>query len=90
MGGFGYFPTYTLGNLTGSQLWMAAHRDLPSLQNKLDQRDYQPLLHWLRQKVHAHGRRYLAGELIRHATGKTLGPEDHLSILEQKVRDLAQ
>ena len=34
-------------------------------------------------------RRYLAGDLIRHATGKALDPEDHLSILEQKVKDLA-
>ena len=90
LGGFGYFPTYTLGNLTGSQLWKAAHRDLPNLQTKLDQRDYQPLLQWLRQKVHTHGRRYLAGELIRQATGKPLDPEDHLSILEQKVKDLGQ
>ena len=89
MGGFGYFPTYTLGNLAGSQLWQAAHRDLPHLHSSLEQRDYQPLLLWLRQKVHTHGRRYLAGELIRRATGKPLDPEAHLSILEQKVKALA-
>ena len=89
MGGFGYFPTYTLGNLAGSQLWRAAHRDLPDLSTQLDRRDYQPLLQWLRQNVHSHGRRYLAGELIQRATGKRLDPEDHLSILEQKVKDLA-
>jgi len=89
MGGFGYFPTYTLGNLTGSQLWQAAHQDLPHLHSALEQREYQPLLQWLRQKVHIHGRRYLAGDLIRHATGRSLDPEAHLSILETKVKDLA-
>ena len=88
MGGFGYFPTYTLGNLTGSQLWQAAQKDLPHLHSSLEQRDYLPLLQWLRQKVHAHGRRHLAGDLIRHATGEPLGPAAHLSILEQKVKAL--
>jgi len=89
MGGFGYFPTYTLGNLAGSQLWQAAHRDLPDLHSSLEQRIYQPLLVWLREKVHSHGRRYLAGDLIRQATGKPLDPEAHLSILETKVEELA-
>ena len=88
MGGFGYFPTYTLGNLTASQFWQAAHHDLPNLHSSLEQRDYQPLLQWLRQKIHVHGRRYLAGDLIRQATGKPLDPEAHLSILETKVKEL--
>ena len=88
MGGFGYFPTYTLGNLTGSQLWNAAQHDLPNLHASLEQRDYHPLLQWLRQKIHTHGRRYLAGDLIRHATGKPLCPEAHLSVLETKVMEL--
>ena len=90
MGGFGYFPTYTLGNLTASQLWQALHRDLPDLQPSIERRDYAPLLDWLRKKIHAHGRRHLAGDLILQATGKPLDPEDHLSILEQKVKDLAE
>jgi carboxypeptidase Taq len=88
MGGFGYFPTYTLGNITSSQIWQAVHRDLPDLHDALKQRNYQPLLKWLRQKIHAHGRRYLAGELVRHATGKPLDPEAHLSTLEAKVKEL--
>jgi carboxypeptidase Taq len=89
LGGFGYFPTYTLGNLTASQLWQAAHRDLPSLPNSIQTRDYSPLLRWLREKIHSHGRRYTAAELVQRATGKPLDPEDHLSILEAKVNALA-
>ena len=89
LGGFGYFPTYTLGNLTGSQLWQAAQQSLPELSASLENRDYQPLLRWLRENVHVHGRRHLAGDLIQHATGKPLDPEAHLAVLEQKVIDLA-
>ncbi|NDD57300.1 MAG: carboxypeptidase M32, partial [Verrucomicrobia bacterium] len=62
---------------------------LPNLQASLDQCHYGPLLEWLRHKIHTHGRRYLAGDLIQRATGKPLDPEAHLSILEQKVKDLS-
>ncbi|NDC79721.1 MAG: carboxypeptidase M32 [Verrucomicrobia bacterium] len=89
LGGFGYFPTYTLGNLAGSQLWQAARQSLPELAVSLESRDYHPLLQWLRNSIHAHGRRYLAGDLIQRATGKPLDPQAHLSILEQKVKDLS-
>jgi carboxypeptidase Taq len=90
LGGFGYFPTYTLGNLTSSQLWQAANRDIPTLPTSVENRDYQPLLRWLREKVHSHGRRYPAAELVQHATGKPLDPEAHLKVLESKVQELSQ
>ena len=90
LGGFGYFPTYTLGNLTSSQLWQAANRDLPTLSASVENRDYQPLLRWLREKVHSHGRRYAAADLVQHATGKALDPEAHLKVLEAKVQELSQ
>jgi carboxypeptidase Taq len=90
LGGFGYFPTYTLGNLTSSQLWQAANRDIPTLPTSVQNRDYQPLLRWLREKVHSHGRRYPAAELVQRATGKPLDPEAHLKVLESKVQELSQ
>jgi len=90
LGGFGYFPTYTLGNLTSSQLWQAANRDIPTLPTSVENRDYQPLLRWLREKVHSHGRRYPAAELVHRATGKPLDPEAHLNVLESKVQELSQ
>jgi carboxypeptidase Taq len=89
LGGFGYFPTYTLGNLTSSQLWQTAQRDLPTLSTSIDNRDYQPLLRWLREKVHSHGRRYTASDLVQRATGKPLDPEAHLKVLESKVQELS-
>jgi len=90
LGGFGYFPTYTLGNLTSSQLWQAANRDIPALPTSVENRDYQPLLRWLREKVHSHGRRYTAADLVQRATGKPLDPEAHLKVLESKVQELSQ
>jgi len=56
----------------------------------VENRDYQPILRWLREKVHSHGRRYPAAELVQHATGKPLDPGAHLKVLESKVQELSQ
>src|ERR1700757_4536756 len=71
LGSLGYFPTYTLGNLNAAQLMFAAEKQVPGLSDQLAQGHYQPLLDWLRENIHQHGRRYLPAELMRRATGQT-------------------
>ena len=70
----GYFPTYTLGNVNAAQLMFAAEKHVPGLLDQLAQGHYQPLLDWLRENIHQHGRRYLPAELMRRATGETTKP----------------
>ncbi len=69
MGALGYFPTYTLGNLYAAQLYEAAGRDLPGLEEGIARGELLPLRDWLRQHIHRHGRRWSAAELIEKATG---------------------
>jgi len=65
----GYFPTYTLGNIFAAQLMAAANRDLPSLDRECAAGRFDALLAWLRERVHAHGRRFPADELVARGTG---------------------
>ncbi|HEV2129537.1 MAG TPA: carboxypeptidase M32, partial [Longimicrobiaceae bacterium] len=58
IGGIGYFPTYTLGNLYAAQLWSALRGDLPDLDERMRGGDFSALLGWLRANVHAKGHRY--------------------------------
>jgi carboxypeptidase Taq len=83
-GSIGYFPTYTLGNLNAAQLMFAAEKQIPSLQNQLAGGHYQPLLHWLRENIHQHGRRYLPAELMRRATGETTHAKYRIEYLRKK------
>jgi len=69
-GSFGYFPTYTLGNVYAAQLFAAAERALGPLEERFARGEFGPLLAWLRENVHRHGRRYLPPELIERATGE--------------------
>jgi len=75
-GGFGYFPSYTLGAMAAAQLMAAARRAAPDLDAALAQGDLSPLLGWLRANVHAQGSLFGFNELLVHATGKPLDPAD--------------
>ena len=86
MGSIGYFPTYTLGSLHAAQLWEAVVRDHPGLPDEISRGEFSTLLGWLREKIHAHGRRYSAAELCRQVTGETLG---HGALIRQLRRKLA-
>ena len=81
---FGYFATYTLGNLNAAQLMHRARAVVPGLDASLAAGDYAPLLTWLRENVHAHGQRFLPQDLMRHATGEPTRGECFLAHLRRK------
>lgn len=83
---FGYFPTYTLGNLYAAQFAAAAGRALPDLEAQMAKGTFAPLRDWLRSNVHVHGRRYTPAELCVRVTGAPLSPEPFLTYLEAKLR----
>lgn len=68
-GQFGYFPTYTLGNLYAAQFAEQIQRQLPHLNDDLQQGDYRPLRDWLARNIYCHGQRYLAADLVQRVTG---------------------
>lgn len=81
-GGFGYFPSYTLGAMYAAQLFQAARKALPELNSQIDAGNFAPLFGWLQSNVWQHGSRYSTAELIRKATGEDLNSRhfrDHLT-----------
>ncbi len=75
-GGFGYFPSYTLGAMAAAQLMAAARREVEGLDAGLGRGDLGPLVAWLRLRVHGQGSRLGFNDLLREATGKPLDPSD--------------
>jgi carboxypeptidase Taq len=84
MGGFGYFPTYSLGNLNAAQLMAAAEKSVPHFDQCLAAGDYGPLLDWLRANVHEHGQRYSPSELMTRATGEPTQARYRIDYLRKK------
>ena len=87
-GAFGYFPTYTLGNLYSAQLLTAARKELPNHDEQIRNGDFTPLLEWMRKNVHSRGSIVEPSELIKEATGNNPSPDDFVKYLQDKVEYL--
>ena len=88
IGLFGYFPTYSLGNVYAGCLWAAIRRDVPEAEAALAAGDPAPATGWLRAHVQRHGGLMEPAVLIAAATGQPPGPEPLLAYLESKFGDL--
>jgi carboxypeptidase Taq len=88
LGGFGYFPTYALGNLYAAQFFDKATSDLGDLEAQIVRGESLPLRNWLQTNIHQHGKRYGAGNLCEEVTGKRLTTAPLLRYLNQKYRPL--
>lgn len=87
-GCFGYFPTYTLGNLYAAQFYAAATVALPDLDRQLAGGEFGPLLRWLRQEIHDRGSLLPAADLCRAVTGSALDAGPYLTYLETKFAEI--
>lgn len=85
---FGYFPTYALGNLYAAQFFRQANDDLNDLSDNFRRGDFAPLLAWLRENIHRHGRRYTPAELVERTTGSPLQHEPLISQLSKKYGEI--
>ncbi|MEM9811627.1 MAG: carboxypeptidase M32 [Pseudomonadota bacterium] len=88
VGIFGYFPTYTLGNIYAACLWAAVERDLPGLDADLSSGNLTRILDWLGERVHRHGARLTAEALIEVATGTAPHAGPLLTYLATKTNAL--
>jgi carboxypeptidase Taq len=87
-GYFGYFPTYALGNLISVQWWEKIRGDVPDLEDQIRAGEFAPLLTWLREKVHRHGNKFEAQELVQRVTGGRIDPEPYLRYLNKKYGEI--
>jgi carboxypeptidase Taq len=85
-GEFGYFPTYSVGNMYAASLMKAAERGIPDLWPAIGRGEMQPLRDWLRAHVHHHGRAMDAEDIVRQATGEGLTEKDLLAYLRAKYQ----
>ena len=84
LGIFGYFPTYSLGNLNASHLYAAARQQQPEIDSQLASGDYSGLLTWMRTRIHQPGSRFLPNDLIARAAGSPATSQAHLTHLRER------
>jgi carboxypeptidase Taq len=84
----GYFPTYSMGNLIGLQIWRKLREDILNPDELMARGDFQPILGWLQEKIYRQGRRYTPRELVTRVTGRPMQPNDWLAYAQEKYKDV--
>jgi carboxypeptidase Taq len=86
-GSYGYFPTYSLGNVISVQLWERIRAEISDLDEHIERGDFAVLREWLGEHLHRHGRKFTPAETIERATGSPLDPAPYIRYLKRKVAD---
>jgi carboxypeptidase Taq len=84
-GMFGYFPTYTLGNIYAAQLAETLEREEGPLDDLVRAGALDVVLAFMRDRVHRHGDTYPTGELMQRATGQPFSTDAFIG----RMRSLA-
>ena len=87
-GSFGYFPTYSLGNVIAGQLWERARDAIGDLDDQLRAGELTGLRDFLRDLLLRHGGKYEPAEMAERALGGSLDPEPLLGQLRAKYGEL--
>jgi carboxypeptidase Taq len=84
-GSFGYFPTYSLGNVISVQIWERLKEDLGDLDQSFERGQFDSLREWLQDHLYTLGRKFTPQETIERVTGSRIDAKPYLRYLREKL-----
>jgi carboxypeptidase Taq len=88
--GFGYFPTYTLGNLYAAQIYATLRQSFADFDERLASGDTRFILDWLRERMYSVGAVYTPEHLMERVTGEKPNPDYFRRYLTEKFAKVYQ
>jgi carboxypeptidase Taq len=86
-GDFGYFPSYSLGNIYSAQFLHAMKKDL-KIEELLLQGNLLPIKEWLAEKIYQYGKLQTPGEILQRVTGEEVNAKYLIEYLTNKMTDV--
>ena len=88
-GAFGYFPTYSLGNVVSrAALGARPAASWPTSTRSSSSGEFGDLSGWLRENLHRHGRKYTSKEMLERITGGGMDPGPYIRYLKSKLGEI--
>ena len=87
-GSFGYFPSYSIGNIYSAQFAAAMERDGLQLDSLIEQGDFMQIREWLGRHIHRWGKLKTPAEILRDATGESIDASYLIKYFEAKYREI--
>ncbi len=86
-GSFGYFPSYTLGNLYSAQIADKMKSEM-NLSEMIIRGDFLPLRDWLKERIFRIGRRLCSRDIVKNISGSDISPHPYLHYLKSKFGEI--
>lgn len=86
-GGFGYFPSYALGNAFASQIYAQMEKDL-EVEQLLKEGNLKPIREYLKEHIHQYGASRKTRRLLKDLTGEEFNPDYYVDYLKNKYTAL--
>ncbi|WP_018884202.1 carboxypeptidase M32 [Paenibacillus massiliensis] len=87
-GDFGYFASYSLGNMYAAQILATLRKEMPEFDHYIARGELLPIKEWLTDKIYVYGKSRTPSELIEAITGEELNPDYLADYLEQKYTEI--
>lgn len=87
-GSFGYFPSYSIGNIYSAQFAAAMERAGLKLDQLIEEGDFQRIREWLGAQIHRYGKLKTPAEILKDATGETIDASYLIRYFEKKYREI--
>jgi len=87
-GAFGYFPTYTIGNVLSAQIYDKMISETGDLSAGIRRGEFWKIHTWLKRNIWVHGAKYPPKILINRVTGTKLDPKPFLTYIEKKYGEI--
>jgi carboxypeptidase Taq len=89
-GSFGYFPTYSLGNVYAAQFAHVMRKEISGYDERIANGEFAPIRAWLKEKIHQYGKLKSPNELVQDITGEGINAKYLMDYLEKKYSEIYQ
>lgn len=87
-GAFGYFPSYSLGNMYAAQIVAKIQKDIPDFTTLIEQGNFAPIKNWLTERIYRYGSLMKPEEFMVRVTGEELDSRYLIAHLKEKFGEL--
>ncbi|MEN3014602.1 MAG: carboxypeptidase M32 [bacterium] len=86
---FGYFPTYTLGNIISAQILNTIQKHI-NLYEEVKKGNFQIIIQFLKENLYSLGKKYTTSEVVKKITNEEINSNHLISYLNSKISFIEQ
>ncbi|UFJ43004.1 carboxypeptidase M32 [Brevibacillus humidisoli] len=89
-GSFGYFPTYSLGNVYAAQFAHTMKQQISGYEQLIANGQFEPIRSWLKKNIHQYGKLKSPSQLVQDVTGESVNADYLVDYLQSKYKAIYQ